>query len=80
MLIPLKDNGMWQEQVWQQEGNSLMPPPTLAAANLKRHIHLYLYPDSLPVSSSSNLTQPPPPLLPFCPLVGPANTLVSVYV
>ena len=34
--------------------------------------------DSLPVSTYSNLTRPPPPLLPFFTLAAPANTLVSL--
>ena len=33
----------------------------------------------LPISTSDNLTRPPPPLLPFSPLAAPANTLVSLH-
>ena len=53
-------------------------PPTMSAANLKWHINLYFNPNSLPVSASGNLTEPPPPLLPFYPLAAPTNTLVSL--
>ena len=47
----------------------------MSVANLKRHINLYFNPNSLPVSTSGNLTLPPPLLLTFSP---PANTLVSL--
>ena len=46
--------------------------------NLKQYINLYFKPDSFPTSTSSNLSQPPPLLLPFFLLATPANTLVSL--
>ena len=42
---------------------------TMSTVNLKRQINLYFNP-SLLVSTSANLTQPPPPLLPFFPPSG----------
>ena len=55
-----------------------MTPQTTSTANLKRHINLYISPDSLWVSTSYILTQLPPPSLSFSPLAAPANTLVSL--
>ena len=52
--------------------------PTMSTANLKQHTNLYFNPDSLPVSTSGNLTRPSPPLLPFSFLAGSANSLVSL--
>ena len=58
---------------------SRMLLPTMSAANLKQHINLYFNPNSVLVSTSDNLTRPPPPILPFYPLAAPANTLVSLH-
>ena len=44
------------------------------------HINLYFNRDSLPVSTSGNLTRPHPLLLPFSPLAAPANTLISIHI
>ena len=50
----------------------------MSAAHLKWHIILYFNPDSLPVSTFDNLTQPHLTLLPYSPLAAPANSLVSL--
>ena len=47
---------------------------------LKQNINMYFNPDSLPVSTSGNLTRPPPSLLPFLSLVAPANTFVILRI
>ena len=39
--------------------NSQTPPPTMSTVNLKRHINLYFNPNSLPVSTSDNLSVSP---------------------
>jgi len=44
----------------------------------KWSINLYLNPVNFPASTLDSLTWPPPPLLPFFPLVAPANTGVSL--
>ena len=51
----------------------------MSIANLKQHINLYFNPVILLLSTFDNLTWPPPSLLPFSPLVEPANTLVSLH-
>ena len=48
--------------------NSWMPHTTMSAANLKWHINLYFNPVCLQVSTSGNLTQSLPLLLPFSSL------------
>ena len=51
---------------------------TMSAANLKRHIYLYLNPTNSLVSTFDSLTRPPPLLRVFSPLAASANTLVSL--
>ena len=55
-----------------------MPPLSMFTTNLKWHIHLYFKANSLPVSTSGNLTRSPPPLLPLYPLMALVHTLVSL--
>ena len=48
--------------------------PTTSATNMKRCINWFWNPANSQVSTSDNLTGPPPPLLPVLPLAAPANT------
>ena len=50
----------------------------MSATNLKPHINLYFNPDNRLVSTSGNLPQHLPPLLPFSSLSAPGNTLVNI--
>ena len=52
--------------------------PTMFTANMKWHINLFWNPTNSQVSTSVNLTWPPLPLLPVCPLAAPPNTLVTL--
>ena len=69
----------WNASLSMSFTNSRMLLLTMSAANLKWHINLYYNPVSLLVSSFDNLTQPPPPLLPFH-LLWHLLTLWSVYI
>ena len=54
--------------------NSQIPHPTTSAANMKWHINWFWNPANSQVSTSDNVTGPPPPF-PFSPLAAPANSL-----
>ena len=58
--------------------NSRMRPPTMSAANMKRHINSSSNPAKSPVSTFDSLTRPPPLLLYSFPVAAP-TTLWSVY-
>ena len=81
LLIPIhtKSHQFSFQECWSICDKHKLPDatPTMSTANLKWHINLLFGPDSLPVSTSDNLTRPPLLLLPFFPLAAPVNTLVS---
>ena len=58
--------------------NSQIPPLTMSAANMKWRIYSFWNSANSQVSTSYNLTGPPPPLLPVFPLAAPPNTGVSL--